>query len=152
MSLVLRAHPQGVCVAGYGQSGGNEILQLLPPPTLQVKETQVGVAAQVAPELSVFFGTVSSETGLGFRSCYLVSVALTRAWPGFEQLWSKGKARKSPSYCPVEVAQVGVPVTQSCGSAGSLYHERFISRCVNESVSWGNRTDEDTKANEEGTC
>ncbi|KAM6145139.1 integrator complex assembly factor WDR73 [Phoenicopterus ruber ruber] len=29
-----------VCVAGYGQSGGNEILQLLPPPTLQVKETQ----------------------------------------------------------------------------------------------------------------
>ncbi|KAM9263218.1 integrator complex assembly factor WDR73 [Cariama cristata] len=29
-----------VCVAGYGQSGGNEILQLLPPPTLQAKETQ----------------------------------------------------------------------------------------------------------------
>lgn len=87
MSLVLRAHPQGVCVAGYGQSGGNEILQLLPPPTLQVKETQVGVAAKVAPELSVFFGTVSSETGLGFRSSYLVSVALTRAWPGLEQLW-----------------------------------------------------------------
>ncbi|NXT20487.1 WDR73 protein, partial [Syrrhaptes paradoxus] len=29
-----------VCVAGYGQSGRNEILQLLPPPTLQVKETQ----------------------------------------------------------------------------------------------------------------
>ncbi|NXD85331.1 WDR73 protein, partial [Halcyon senegalensis] len=29
-----------ICVAGYGQSGGNEILQLLPPPTLQVKETQ----------------------------------------------------------------------------------------------------------------
>ncbi|XP_064361330.1 WD repeat-containing protein 73 isoform X2 [Dromaius novaehollandiae] len=29
-----------VCVAGYGHSGGNEILQLLPPPTLQVKETQ----------------------------------------------------------------------------------------------------------------
>ncbi|KAM9389135.1 integrator complex assembly factor WDR73 [Phaethornis superciliosus] len=29
-----------VCVAGYGHSGGNEILQLLPPPTLQVKEPQ----------------------------------------------------------------------------------------------------------------
>uniref|UniRef100_A0A8B9P8N4 WD repeat domain 73 n=1 Tax=Apteryx owenii TaxID=8824 RepID=A0A8B9P8N4_APTOW len=29
-----------VCVAGYGHSGRNEILQLLPPPTLQVKETQ----------------------------------------------------------------------------------------------------------------
>ncbi|NXF41320.1 WDR73 protein, partial [Nyctibius bracteatus] len=29
-----------VYVAGYGPSGGNEILQLLPPPTLQVKETQ----------------------------------------------------------------------------------------------------------------
>ncbi|KFW00544.1 WD repeat-containing protein 73, partial [Fulmarus glacialis] len=29
-----------VCVAGYGWSGGNEILQLLPPPTLQAKETQ----------------------------------------------------------------------------------------------------------------
>ncbi|XP_009077591.1 PREDICTED: WD repeat-containing protein 73, partial [Acanthisitta chloris] len=29
-----------VCVAGYGQSGGNEILQLIPPPTLQAKETQ----------------------------------------------------------------------------------------------------------------
>ncbi|XP_062434574.1 WD repeat-containing protein 73 [Rhea pennata] len=29
-----------VCVAGYGHSGGNEILQLLPPPTLQSKETQ----------------------------------------------------------------------------------------------------------------
>ncbi|XP_009865560.1 PREDICTED: WD repeat-containing protein 73 [Apaloderma vittatum] len=40
MFLVLHTHPQGVCVAGYGQSGRNEILQLLPPPTLQVKETQ----------------------------------------------------------------------------------------------------------------
>ncbi|XP_014815026.1 PREDICTED: WD repeat-containing protein 73 isoform X2 [Calidris pugnax] len=40
MSLVLHLHFQGVCVAGYGQSGGNEILQLLPPPSLQVKETQ----------------------------------------------------------------------------------------------------------------
>ncbi|XP_009986231.1 PREDICTED: WD repeat-containing protein 73 [Tauraco erythrolophus] len=40
MCLVLYPHLQGVCVAGYGQSGGNEILQLLPPPTLQVKETQ----------------------------------------------------------------------------------------------------------------
>ncbi|NWI89030.1 WDR73 protein, partial [Pitta sordida] len=29
-----------VCVAGYGQSGGNEILQLIPPPTLQAKESQ----------------------------------------------------------------------------------------------------------------
>ncbi|NXJ72676.1 WDR73 protein, partial [Rostratula benghalensis] len=29
-----------VCVAGYGHSGGNEILQLIPPPSLQVKETQ----------------------------------------------------------------------------------------------------------------
>ncbi|OPJ83297.1 WD repeat-containing protein 73 [Patagioenas fasciata monilis] len=29
-----------VCVAGYEDSGGNEILQLLPPPTLQAKETQ----------------------------------------------------------------------------------------------------------------
>ncbi|KAM6226154.1 integrator complex assembly factor WDR73, partial [Porphyrio hochstetteri] len=29
-----------VCVAGYGQSSGNEILQLLPPLTLQGKETQ----------------------------------------------------------------------------------------------------------------
>ncbi|XP_074672686.1 integrator complex assembly factor WDR73 isoform X2 [Strix aluco] len=29
-----------VCVAGYGQSDGNEILQLLPPPALQGKETQ----------------------------------------------------------------------------------------------------------------
>ncbi|NXA38088.1 WDR73 protein, partial [Eudromia elegans] len=29
-----------ICVAGYGPSGGNEILQLLPPPTLQAKETQ----------------------------------------------------------------------------------------------------------------
>uniref|UniRef100_A0A8C9ESK1 WD repeat domain 73 n=1 Tax=Pavo cristatus TaxID=9049 RepID=A0A8C9ESK1_PAVCR len=32
--------PQGVCVAGYGCSGRNEILQLLPPPTLQAKESQ----------------------------------------------------------------------------------------------------------------
>ncbi|NXW66444.1 WDR73 protein, partial [Eurystomus gularis] len=29
-----------ICVAGYGDSGGNEILQLLPPPTLQVTQTQ----------------------------------------------------------------------------------------------------------------
>ncbi|XP_023799960.1 WD repeat-containing protein 73 isoform X1 [Cyanistes caeruleus] len=29
-----------VCVAGYGQSHGNEILQLIPPPTLLTKETQ----------------------------------------------------------------------------------------------------------------
>ncbi|XP_031953802.1 WD repeat-containing protein 73 isoform X1 [Corvus moneduloides] len=29
-----------VCVAGYGQSDGNEILQLIPPPTLLTKETQ----------------------------------------------------------------------------------------------------------------
>ncbi|NWS09740.1 WDR73 protein, partial [Pachyramphus minor] len=29
-----------VGVAGYGQSGGNEILQLIPPPALQAKETQ----------------------------------------------------------------------------------------------------------------
>ncbi|KAM9205836.1 integrator complex assembly factor WDR73 [Mergus octosetaceus] len=29
-----------VCVAGYGSSDRNEILQLLPPPTLQAKETQ----------------------------------------------------------------------------------------------------------------
>ncbi|XP_032535083.1 WD repeat-containing protein 73 isoform X1 [Chiroxiphia lanceolata] len=29
-----------VCVAGYGQSGGNEILQLIPPPALQAKEAQ----------------------------------------------------------------------------------------------------------------
>ncbi|NXM76662.1 WDR73 protein, partial [Serilophus lunatus] len=29
-----------VCVAGYGECGGNEILQLLPPPTLQAKEAQ----------------------------------------------------------------------------------------------------------------
>ncbi|XP_009889324.1 PREDICTED: WD repeat-containing protein 73 [Charadrius vociferus] len=36
----LRAPSASVCVAGYGQSGGNEILQLLPPPSLQVKETQ----------------------------------------------------------------------------------------------------------------
>ncbi|XP_029817322.1 WD repeat-containing protein 73, partial [Manacus vitellinus] len=28
------------CVAGYGQSGGNEILQLIPPPALQAKEAQ----------------------------------------------------------------------------------------------------------------
>nr|XP_013046678.2 WD repeat-containing protein 73 isoform X1 [Anser cygnoides] len=33
-------HPTGVCVAGYGCSDRNEILQLLPPPTLQAKETQ----------------------------------------------------------------------------------------------------------------
>lgn len=51
--------PEGVCVAGYGQSGGNEILQLLPPPTLQLKETQVGAAARVAPETSVLLGPLS---------------------------------------------------------------------------------------------
>ncbi|XP_051464724.1 WD repeat-containing protein 73 [Apus apus] len=38
--LIEWARGNRVCVAGYGQSGGNEILQLLPPPTLQVKETQ----------------------------------------------------------------------------------------------------------------
>jgi len=64
MSLVCHPHLQGVCVAGYGQSGGNEILQLLPPPTLQAKETQVGVAARVTPGLSVLLNLVSSETGL----------------------------------------------------------------------------------------
>ncbi|XP_068026480.1 WD repeat-containing protein 73 isoform X1 [Melanerpes formicivorus] len=29
-----------LCVAGYGQAGGNEILQLVPPPSLQLKGTQ----------------------------------------------------------------------------------------------------------------
>ncbi|XP_055659214.1 WD repeat-containing protein 73 isoform X2 [Falco peregrinus] len=38
--LIEWARGNRVCVAGYGQSGGNEILQLLPPPTLQAKETQ----------------------------------------------------------------------------------------------------------------
>ncbi|NXK28638.1 WDR73 protein, partial [Arenaria interpres] len=38
--LIEWARGNRVCVAGYGQSGGNEILQLLPPPSLQVKETQ----------------------------------------------------------------------------------------------------------------
>lgn len=34
-----------VCVAGYGCAGRNEILQLLPPPALQAKESWVGAAA-----------------------------------------------------------------------------------------------------------
>ncbi|XP_040440229.1 WD repeat-containing protein 73 isoform X2 [Falco naumanni] len=38
--LIEWARGNRVCVAGYGQSGGNEILQLLPPPTLQAKKTQ----------------------------------------------------------------------------------------------------------------
>ncbi|NWR89713.1 WDR73 protein, partial [Furnarius figulus] len=38
--LIEWAHGSRVCVAGYGQSGGNEILQLIPPPRLQAKETQ----------------------------------------------------------------------------------------------------------------
>lgn len=37
--------PKGVCVAGYGCAGRNEILQLLPPPALQAKESWVGAAA-----------------------------------------------------------------------------------------------------------
>lgn len=37
--------PKGVCVAGYGCAGRNEILQLLPPPALQAKESRVGAAA-----------------------------------------------------------------------------------------------------------
>lgn len=58
---------QGVCVAGYGQSDGNEILQLIPPPTLLTKETQVGVAVRVAPDLSDLLDLIFSETkpGLG---------------------------------------------------------------------------------------
>lgn len=58
---------QGVCVAGYGQSDGNEILQLIPPPTLLTKETQVGVAVRVAPDLSDLLELIFSETkpGLG---------------------------------------------------------------------------------------
>ncbi|NXF13551.1 WDR73 protein, partial [Smithornis capensis] len=38
--LIEWARGNRVCVAGYGQSGGNEILQLIPPPTLQAKESQ----------------------------------------------------------------------------------------------------------------
>ncbi|NXP17082.1 WDR73 protein, partial [Scytalopus superciliaris] len=38
--LIEWARGSRVCVAGYGQSGGNEILQLIPPPSLQAKETQ----------------------------------------------------------------------------------------------------------------
>ncbi|KAF4789049.1 WD repeat-containing protein 73 isoform X1 [Turdus rufiventris] len=38
--LIEWARGDRVCVAGYGQSDGNEILQLIPPPTLLTKETQ----------------------------------------------------------------------------------------------------------------
>ncbi|XP_053790039.1 WD repeat-containing protein 73 isoform X2 [Vidua chalybeata] len=38
--LIEWARGNHVCVAGYGQSDGNEILQLIPPPTLLTKETQ----------------------------------------------------------------------------------------------------------------
>ncbi|XP_015503535.1 WD repeat-containing protein 73 isoform X1 [Parus major] len=38
--LIEWARGNRVCVAGYGQSHGNEILQLIPPPTLLTKETQ----------------------------------------------------------------------------------------------------------------
>ncbi|XP_059729505.1 WD repeat-containing protein 73 isoform X2 [Haemorhous mexicanus] len=38
--LIEWARGNRVCVAGYGQSDGNEILQLIPPPTLLTKETQ----------------------------------------------------------------------------------------------------------------
>ncbi|XP_068879937.1 WD repeat-containing protein 73 isoform X5 [Aphelocoma coerulescens] len=38
--LIEWARGSRVCVAGYGQSDGNEILQLIPPPTLLTKETQ----------------------------------------------------------------------------------------------------------------
>lgn len=136
---------QGVCVAGYGQSDGNEILQLIPPPTLLTKETQVSVAARAAPDLSDLLGLIFSETKPGLGSLHgLLPVAVTRAWPGIEQLWLKGKAHKSP---------VCWLVTLSCScSADSLGCGHFISRYVNESISWGKRTDEDSKPSEEGTC
>ncbi|KAM7065724.1 PREDICTED: WD repeat-containing protein 73 isoform X2 [Sturnus vulgaris] len=38
--LIEWARGNRVCVAGYGQSDGNEILQLIPPPTLLTKEAQ----------------------------------------------------------------------------------------------------------------
>nr|XP_054510823.1 WD repeat-containing protein 73 [Agelaius phoeniceus] len=38
--LIEWARGNRVCVAGYGQCDGNEILQLIPPPTLLTKETQ----------------------------------------------------------------------------------------------------------------
>ncbi|XP_066196730.1 WD repeat-containing protein 73 isoform X2 [Sylvia atricapilla] len=38
--LIEWARGSRVCVAGYGRSDGNEILQLIPPPTLLTKETQ----------------------------------------------------------------------------------------------------------------
>lgn len=70
---------QGVCVAGYGQSDGNEILQLIPPPTLLTKETQVGVAARVAPDLSGLLSLIFSETKPGLGGLHeLLPVAVTR--------------------------------------------------------------------------
>lgn len=85
---------QGVCVAGYGQSDGNEILQLIPPPTLLTKETQVGVAAGAAPDLSDLLGLIFSETKLGLGGLHGL-LPVTWACPGIEQLWLKGKAHKS---------------------------------------------------------
>ena len=45
VSHCISGPPKGVCVAGYGCAGRNEILQLLPPPALQAKESWVGAAA-----------------------------------------------------------------------------------------------------------
>ncbi|XP_068879926.1 WD repeat-containing protein 73 isoform X4 [Aphelocoma coerulescens] len=136
--LIEWARGSRVCVAGYGQSDGNEILQLIPPPTLLTKETQVGVAAMVAPDLSDLLGLIFSETRSGLGGLHeVLPVAVTRTWPGTEQLWLKGKACKSPGCCPVMLSC-------SC-SADSLGCGHFISRCVNESISWGKRTHENSK-------
>ncbi|KAM4789909.1 integrator complex assembly factor WDR73 isoform 3-T3 [Cyanocitta cristata] len=136
--LIEWARGSRVCVAGYGQSDGNEILQLIPPPTLLTKETQVGVAAMVAPDLSDLLGLIFSETRSGLGGLHeVLPVAVTRTWPGTEQLWLKGKAHKSPGCCPIMLSC-------SC-SAESLGCGHFISRCVNESISWGKRTHENSK-------
>lgn len=123
LTLALVPHPTGVCVAGYGGSDRNEILQLLPPPTLQAKETQVGAAAGVA-----------SQTQRVLASSGAVS---------------DQKLKRIDH--PAAVQLGGSLVVKSCCPADSVCRGSSISRCVNESFSWGKGKGEETRENKEGT-
>lgn len=113
-----------VCVAGYGQAGGNEILRLLPPPSLQAKETQ-----SLFPErdLKVECGGFSNRPVYSLKCVPDTSLLVTSGPPDSSlQLWKvsaeDSDVIKPVSAIPAEKGQSWARIATTAGRAQWVLH------------------------------